>query len=79
MKRMFLIAGIALSIISCAQHDTNTPDTSGNDPQDPNRSTMTSDTMAGSQATDSAGNSPNMNNDHSNNNGTVNTADSTRK
>jgi hypothetical protein len=39
MKRLVLIAGIALSIISCAQHDTKSPDTSGNNPGAPNQTT----------------------------------------
>ena len=43
MKRMVLIAAIAFSVASCAQHDTNTPDTSGNDPQSPNATRPASD------------------------------------
>ena len=36
MKRILFIAGLALTMLSCAQHDTQSPDTSGVDPQKPN-------------------------------------------
>ena len=70
MKRLVLILGIALSVLSCAQHDTNSPDTAGTNPQNPNRTT--GDTMT--TGTDSGGN--NVNNDNTNNNQQVNTGDS---
>lgn len=80
MKRMILVAGLAFSIISCAQHDPKTPDTSGNDPQNPNmeQQITTGDTANGGRGgTNSGGNSggTNMNNDGTNNNQTVNTGD----
>jgi hypothetical protein len=80
MKRFVLIAGIALSILSCAQHDNSSPDTSGVDPQAPNQAT-TGDTAMNSgtnNTTPNGGNGGNnMNNDGSNNNQQVNTGDST--
>lgn len=41
MKRIALVAGLALTMLSCAQHDTQSPDTSGVDPQSPNDTTTT--------------------------------------
>lgn len=64
MKRMAITFGIALSILSCAQHDSNSPDTSGNDPQNPNRTTTTGDTST------NAGGMNTMNTDGTNNNQT---------
>ena len=82
MKRMVLVAGIALSIFSCAQHDPNSPATSGTDPQNPNRSQPVTTGDTANNTGNSNNNLPgstgggNMNNDHSNNNQQVNTADS---
>ena len=81
MKRMVLIAAIAFSVISCAQHDSKSPDTSGNDPQNPNseRPVTTGDTTspAGNNNNYMGGSGGNnMNNDGSNNNQAVNTGDS---
>jgi hypothetical protein len=84
MKRMVLIAGLALSIVSCAQHDSKSPDTSGVDPQNPNQVSpvTTGDTANGGRGgTNSIGNGGNtggnnMNNDGTNNNQTVTTGDS---
>ncbi|HEX8313813.1 MAG TPA: hypothetical protein VF609_02390 [Flavisolibacter sp.] len=80
MKRLVLIAGIAFSVLSCAQHDSKSPDTSGVDPQNPNQ-VAPADTMANANGQNnnrnggsSGGN--NMNNDGTNNNQTVTTGDS---
>lgn len=80
MKRLVLITGIAFSVLSCAQHDSKSPDTSGVDPQNPNQ-TAPADTMANANGQNnnlngggSGGN--NMSNDGTNNNQTVTTGDS---
>ena len=71
MKRMAIIAGLVFSLAACTQHDSNSPDTSGNDPQNPNRQ-MTTDSS-------NASGGSNMNNDHSNNNQTTNTGDTSKQ
>lgn len=52
MKRIAFVAGLALTMLSCAQHDSKSPDTSGVDPQSPNDTGMTKSadsTMNGGQ------------------------------
>jgi hypothetical protein len=68
MKRLFYGAGIVLSLSflgSCAQHDPESPDTSGNVPygESAGRNTTGVDTTNTQYAGDSL---PNMNNDRSN-------------
>ena len=43
MKRIAFYAGLALWLVaaSCTQHDNQKPDTSGVDPQNPNKTTTT--------------------------------------
>ena len=80
MKRVVLIAGLAFSILSCAQHDPKSPDTSGVDPQNPNQEKplTTGDTAnAGRGGTNYGGSTggTNNNDDGTNNNRSVNTGD----
>ena len=81
MKRMVIITAIAFSIISCAQADSNSPDSAGTDPQNPSRTrgVTTGDTTSPAGTNNgytggSGGN--NMNNDGSNNNRAGNANDS---
>lgn len=78
MKRLFLTAGIAVTIgffSSCAQHDTNSPDTAGSEPYNkPGVGVDTSGVRSGA-----GGAAPNHSNDGINNNQQVNTGDSSNK
>ena len=75
MKRLFYSAGIIITLGllgSCAQHDSQSPDTSGAAPYDqPGVGVDT--TNAG---TTNAAGRPNASNDGTNNNGNLSTADS---
>lgn len=78
MKRLFLCAGLVLSLTilnSCAQHDPNSPDTSGNLPKDkPGAGIDTSQV-----STQNNGSNPNGSNDGTNNNQQVTTGDTGTK
>ncbi|MDQ3276682.1 MAG: hypothetical protein M3Q06_00035 [Bacteroidota bacterium] len=77
MKRLFYCSVLAVTMSvfnSCAQHDPNSPDTSGAMPK--NQPGVGVDTTTMSTPNSTA--APNMSNDHSNNNQQVNTADSTQ-
>jgi PBP1b-binding outer membrane lipoprotein LpoB len=52
MKRIVFVAALALTMYSCAQHDTQSPDPAGNMPKETN-GTVTLPTTADSIATDS--------------------------
>lgn len=81
MKRLFYCAGIALTltVLSCAQHDTKSPDTSGAvSTQQPGAGVDTSNSKMGTQTTTGPTNANNSN-DNTNNNKQVNTGDSSKK
>jgi hypothetical protein len=78
MKRLFYCAGLVLTICifeSCAQHDTTSPDTSGNVPV--NQPGAGVDTSGATPPNTTA--PPNTANDMSNNNQQINTGDSSQK
>lgn len=77
MKRLFFAAGIAITfgLVSCAQHDPKSPDTSGSQPYDQPGVGVDTTRTAGPGGTGV----PNSNNDGEINNQEINTGDSSNK
>ena len=81
MKRLLFSAGIAfiLGLFSCAQHDTNSPDTSGAvSKQQPGVGVDTTNASTGTQPA-TGPTDANHSNDNTNNNQQVNTGDTGTK
>lgn len=75
MKRLFFSAALAAGMLvytGCAQHDPNSPDTSGNAPKD--QPGVGVDTSSATTQPNTGG-APNSSNDGTNNNQQLNTGD----